>query len=142
MVKVFPCEFCKIFEKTFSYRTPLDGCFCNIRSLANWNCMYSSIPLLLVGNNSMMDELRCLTSIVLYLHSEFYGKHCCFESAELPQKDSFKTSSLFRSKEDCSCHREERNHYWFFFMKSQDMLMTSIDETVIFFSLIGIYISF
>ena len=45
--------------------------------------MYSSIPLLLFGNNSLVDKLRCSTSIVLYLHSEFYGKHCCFESAEL-----------------------------------------------------------
>ena len=47
------------------------------RSLANGNCI-SSIPLLLVGNNSLMDELRCLTSIVLYLHSEFCGKALLF----------------------------------------------------------------
>ena len=31
----------------------------------------------------------------------------------------------------CPCHREETNHYWFSFMESRDMLMTSIDETVI-----------
>ena len=104
----------------------------NFRSLANGNCMYSSMPLLLVRNNSLMDELRCLTSTVLYFHSEFYGKHYCFESAELSQGDCFKTSNLFRSMEDCPCHRDERNHYWFSFIKSRDMLMTLIDETVIY----------
>ena len=59
------------------------------RSLANGDCMYSSISLLLVGDNSLVDELRCLTSIELYLHSEFYGKHSCFEPAELCQRDWF-----------------------------------------------------
>ena len=39
---------------------------------------------------------------------------------------------LVRYKEDCPCHRDERNHWWFSFMKSQDMLMASIEETVIF----------
>ena len=64
--------------------------------MANGNCMYSSISLLLVGNNSLVEELRCLTSIELYLHSEFYGKHCCFKSAELSQRDGKKPiKSLF-----------------------------------------------
>ena len=39
---------------------------------------------------------------------------------------------LVRCKEDCPCHRDERNHWWFSFVKSQDMLMASTDETVIF----------
>ena len=57
--------------------------------------MYSSISLLLVGNNSLVEELRCLTSIELYLHSEFYGKHCCFKSAELSQRDGKKPIKSF-----------------------------------------------
>ena len=57
--------------------------------------MYSSISLLLVGNNSLVEELRCLTSIELYLHSEFYGKHCCFESAEFSQRDAQPNKSFF-----------------------------------------------
>ena len=61
------------------------------RSLANGNSMYSSISLLLVGNNSLVDEIKCLTPIELYFHSECYGKHCCFESAELSQRDWFVT---------------------------------------------------
>ena len=66
------------------------------RSLANGNCMYSFISSPLVGNNSLVKELRYLTSIELYLHSEFHGKHCCFESAELSQKDAKKPiTSLF-----------------------------------------------
>ena len=65
------------------------------RSLANGNCMYSSISSLLVGNNSLVKELRRLTSIELYLHSEFHGKHFCFESAELSQKDEKNPIKLF-----------------------------------------------
>ena len=57
--------------------------------------MCSSISLLLIGNNSLVKELRCLTSIELYLHSEFYGKHCCFESAELSQRDGKKPIKSF-----------------------------------------------
>ena len=65
-------------------------CYCKIdfifRSSANGNCMYSSMSLLLVWNNWLVEELRYLTSVDLYLHSE-YSKHCCFESAELFQRD-------------------------------------------------------
>ena len=65
------------------------------RSLANGNCMYSSISSLLIGNNSLVKELRRLTSIELYLHSECHSKHCCFESAELSQKDAKKPIKSF-----------------------------------------------
>ena len=41
----------------------------------------------------MVEELRCLTSIDLCLHSEFYGKHCCFESV-LSQRDVRKTHQI------------------------------------------------
>ena len=65
------------------------------RSLANGNCMYSSISSPIVGNNALVKELRRLTSIELYLHSEFHGKHCYFESAELSQKLSKKPIKSF-----------------------------------------------
>ena len=65
------------------------------RYLANGNCMYSSISSLLVENNSLVEELRGFTSIELYLHSEFHGNHCCFESAELSQKDAKKPVKSF-----------------------------------------------
>ena len=46
-------------------------CYCNIdlifRSLANGNCRNSSMSLLLVRNNSLVEELRYLTLIELYL---------------------------------------------------------------------------
>ena len=55
-----------------------------------------AISLLLVGNNSLVEELRCLTSIELYLNSEFYGKHvvlnqrnCLKEMAENPSNYFF-----------------------------------------------------
>ena len=56
--------------------------------------MYSSISLLPVGSNSLMEELRCLTTIELYLHSEFYGKHC-FESAKFSRKNAKKLIKSF-----------------------------------------------
>ena len=30
LAQVFSCEFCEISKNTFSYRTPLDDCFCRI----------------------------------------------------------------------------------------------------------------
>ena len=52
--------------------------------------MHSSISLLLVGNKSLVGELGCL-----HLHSELYGKHCCFESAEFSQRDAKKSNKSF-----------------------------------------------
>ena len=58
-------------------------------SLAKENCICSSISLLLIGDKSLVDELRCLTSIDLHLHAESYGKNCCLESTEWSQRDWF-----------------------------------------------------
>ena len=36
LAQVFPCEFCKIFQNTFLYRSPPDrtgGCFCGYQPL-------------------------------------------------------------------------------------------------------------
>ena len=75
------------------------ACYCKIdfifRSLANGNSTYSSISLLLVGNNSLVEELRCVTSIEQYLHSKFYGTHCCFESTEFSQRDAKNPNKSF-----------------------------------------------
>lgn len=49
--------------------------------------MYSSLSLLLTGDNSLVEVLRCLTSIELFLHPEFYGKHSCFDLAFKSQKN-------------------------------------------------------
>ena len=48
--------------------------------------MYNSVSLLLVGDNSVVEEIRSLTTIQLYLNSDFYGKHDVFQSAYLSQK--------------------------------------------------------
>lgn len=51
--------------------------FC--RSLANGNCLYSSISLFLFGNpKSFFNELRLLTCIELYSYPEFYANHEVF----------------------------------------------------------------
>ena len=111
-IKLFICSFLfkisfranKCFQENKKIQLKISlflllACYCKIdfifRSLANENCMYSSMPLLLVGNNSLVEELRFLTSIELYLHSEFYDKHCCFESAELSQRDAKKPIKSF-----------------------------------------------
>ena len=51
------------------------------RSLAIGNCVYSSLSLLLIGYNYLVEVLRCLTSIELYLNPDYYGRHCCFDVA-------------------------------------------------------------
>ena len=89
-------------NKTSQLKIPLLlllACYCKIdfifRSLANGNYTYSSMSLLLVGNNSSVKELRFLTSVELYLHSELYGKLCCFESVELSPRDTKKLIKSF-----------------------------------------------
>ena len=49
--------------------------------------MYKSVSLLLVGDNSVVEALWSLTSIQLYLNSDYYGKHDVFQSAYLSQKE-------------------------------------------------------
>ena len=56
--------------------------------------MYSSMSLVLVGGNSLMEELRCLTSIELYLNSHFYGKHV-FHAAYLSLKEPKRSLKSF-----------------------------------------------
>ncbi|XP_028418971.1 uncharacterized protein LOC114544578 [Dendronephthya gigantea] len=56
--------------------------FCTaLRSDTTGNCLYSSVSLVEVGNNSLMELLRILTSIELYLNADFYSQHPCFSSA-------------------------------------------------------------
>ena len=44
------------------------------------NCLYCSISLLLVGNNSLVEILRCSTSLELHQNASFYIKFLYFES--------------------------------------------------------------
>lgn len=57
--------------------------------------MYSSASLLLSGDNSLVEILRCLTSIELFLHPEFYGKHSCFDLAFKSQKNTKRSLNHF-----------------------------------------------
>ena len=56
--------------------------------------MYSSVSFLLVGDNSLVEELRSLTSTELYLNSDYYGKHV-FQSAYLSQKEPKRSPESF-----------------------------------------------
>ena len=63
--------------------------------MLNGNCIYSSVSLLLVGDNSLVEELRSLTSIELYLNSNYYGKHDVFQSAYLSQEEPKRSPESF-----------------------------------------------
>ena len=57
--------------------------------------MYSSISLLLIGDNSLVEVLRCLISIELLLIPDYYGKHCCFNLAFNSKKDKISPPHYF-----------------------------------------------
>ena len=65
------------------------------RSLTNGNCLYSSLSLLLIGDNSLVEVLRCLTSSELFLNPDYYGKHCGFDLAFNSQKDKIRHLHFF-----------------------------------------------
>ena len=66
-------------------------------SLADGNCMLSSLSILLVGHNGLVDKLRVLCSLELYLNNEFYASHPFFEDTFQANKDLFcKPSYLFQ----------------------------------------------
>ena len=56
--------------------------------------MYSSVSFLLVGDNSLVEELRSLTSTELYLNSNYYSKDV-FQSAYLSQKEPKRSPESF-----------------------------------------------
>ena len=66
-------------------------CFYLLRSQPNGNCLYSSISLLLFGNNKFVEDLRALTSLELFLNASYYCKHPHFLSVSkiYGKSDSF-----------------------------------------------------
>ncbi|XP_065678754.1 uncharacterized protein LOC124814433 [Hydra vulgaris] len=49
-----------------------------LRSEASGSCMYSSASLFFVADNTLMDVLRVLTSLEIYIHADYYCKHPLF----------------------------------------------------------------
>ncbi|XP_065642782.1 uncharacterized protein LOC136074396 [Hydra vulgaris] len=47
-------------------------------SQSTGNCLYSSISLVITGNNSVVNDLRLLTSIEFFLNADFYSNHPTF----------------------------------------------------------------
>ena len=62
------------------------------RSEASGNCLYSSVSLVLVGDNSLVPILRKLTSIELFMNANFYSQHPLFLS--IVEKHSEFSNSL------------------------------------------------
>ena len=50
------------------------------RSQRNGNCLFSSVSLLIYGNNDLVEELHVLSCIELYKNSELYAKHTAFSN--------------------------------------------------------------
>ena len=69
--------------------------FC--RSVTTGSCLYSSVSLRLVGDNSLVDDMRIMTCIELYLNAHYYCKHPCFISTFSEH------SSTFTSLESMLC---------------------------------------
>ena len=67
------------------------------RSNSSGNCLYSSVSLALVGDNTWVTNLRILTSIELFLHADFYGKHPCILSVSSSHDDMFSSvNNIFK----------------------------------------------
>ncbi|XP_057291325.1 52 kDa repressor of the inhibitor of the protein kinase-like [Hydractinia symbiolongicarpus] len=56
-------------------RKDLNKCAVALCSESTGNCLYSSASILLVGDNSLVEDLRILTSLELFLCSEYYSRH-------------------------------------------------------------------
>ena len=63
-----------------------------LRSDVTGNCLYSSASLVQVGNNSLMESLRVLTSIELFNNAEFYSQHPCFSAVVNEHAECFSKS--------------------------------------------------
>ena len=71
-------------------------CFYIFRSETSGSCLYSSVSLALVGNNSLVDLLRVLTSLELFVNADYYYKHPCLVSIFNNHKEITKSyDSLF-----------------------------------------------
>lgn len=57
------------------------------RSEASGNCLYSSVSLAMVGDNSLVESLRVMVSIELFLNANFYCNHPSFHSIFAKHKE-------------------------------------------------------
>ena len=64
------------------------------KSLSNGNCLYSSVSLLLAGDNSLVQDLRLLTSIELYLNATYYTDELPYFTTVFSRYHGKITSSL------------------------------------------------
>ena len=51
------------------------------------NCLYSSVSISIIGDNSLVDDLRLATSIEFFLFATFYCKHPIFLSVYADHKE-------------------------------------------------------
>ena len=73
------CENCMSGFSTFVLNLSKSG---NIlfRSMLNGNCLFSSASLSLVGDNSLVHELRMIAAVELHLYATYYAQHPVLKS--------------------------------------------------------------
>ena len=50
------------------------------RKMSNGNCLFSSVSLLLVGDNTLVHELRVLAAVELHVNSTYYVQYPAVKS--------------------------------------------------------------
>ena len=68
----------QVYSIFFSYSNKKCCLFSLFRSSTDGNCLYSSIPLSLFGDDSMKEDLRILSSCELFLHNNYYCERPVF----------------------------------------------------------------
>nr|XP_047129330.1 52 kDa repressor of the inhibitor of the protein kinase-like [Hydra vulgaris] len=72
-----------------------------LRSEASGNCMYSSASLFFVADNTLMDVLRVLTSLEIYIHADYYLSHSALDSG-------FENNNIIKAEAIANCESTEK----------------------------------
>ena len=51
-----------------------------VRSLPNGNCLFSTVSFSLVGDNSLVHELRVMVAVELHLNATYHAQHPALKS--------------------------------------------------------------
>ncbi|XP_065667543.1 uncharacterized protein LOC136087862 [Hydra vulgaris] len=92
-----------------------------LRSEASRSCMYSSASLFFVADNTLMNVLRVLTSLEIYIHADYYCKHPLFSkifSDYSSHLDSgFENNNIIKAEAIANCESAEKWAGFFMFVR-------------------------
>nr|XP_047146108.1 uncharacterized protein LOC124818982 [Hydra vulgaris] len=72
-----------------------------LRSEASGSCMYSSASLFFVTDNTLIDVLRVLTFLEIYIHADYYLSHSALDSG-------FENNNIIKAKAIANCESTEK----------------------------------